>query len=421
MDSAAQAKEKGNVAFKAGNFPLALTYYSTAIRTKSDDPTFYLNRAAVYLKLDRWAEAEKDATKTIELAPKNAKALFRRAVARRMMGALEGAKEDLDRAKTCGGGPEVDKERELLDVAMANVGRKETPGKPTPQPKAKAPSPPRAASPPTSTDSKTPSTSRLRAAISPPVPSTENGAKNGAPANEFMNEVSTRRTTTPSSFAAKKADRETRLAATAPLRPKIESIPSIQPEELNPTTSEADVTPLVAPPPAMRLPSLVPLQNGNSQPTSPKPPRPLFPPHTAPPTPLPSTYSPNPPSLPKATSPAPSNGSITTSSGFESAWSSCPDLPSRRTLLFRLDSTRLPQIFGDRLEPDLFSEIVAALGDGEGEGDWLQSLRLLEAFPRVRRFSTAVAFLEEGEKVGLRALAAQVRKEMEKVASAWEL
>ena len=64
----------------------------------------------------------------------------------------------------------------------------------------------------------------------------------------------------------------------------------------------------------------------------------------------------------------------------------------------RLDPARLSQIFGDRLEPDLFSEIVEALSSGEG--DWFERLRLLEAFPRVRRFTTAVAFLDEREKDG---------------------
>lgn len=72
MKSAAEAKEKvsslqsprssrlthcaqGNAAFKSGAFADALKHYTAAISLKADEPTFYLNRAAVYLKLARWA------------------------------------------------------------------------------------------------------------------------------------------------------------------------------------------------------------------------------------------------------------------------------------------------------------------------------------------------------------------------------
>lgn len=70
MEAAAQAKEEvsplqsprssrlthcaqGNAAFKSGAFVDALKHYTAAISLKADEPTFYLNRAAVYIKLAR--------------------------------------------------------------------------------------------------------------------------------------------------------------------------------------------------------------------------------------------------------------------------------------------------------------------------------------------------------------------------------
>ncbi|KAN0128924.1 hypothetical protein V8E53_013297 [Lactarius tabidus] len=54
-----------------------------------------LNRSMVNLKLERWDEAEADATKTLELYPHNLKALFRRGKARKELGKWDQAREDI--------------------------------------------------------------------------------------------------------------------------------------------------------------------------------------------------------------------------------------------------------------------------------------------------------------------------------------
>ncbi|THH14016.1 hypothetical protein EW146_g6278 [Bondarzewia mesenterica] len=76
------AKEKGNSAFKSGDYPTAIGHYTTAALADPKDPTYPLNRAAAYLKLGKNEDAERDCGKVLSLSPKNVKALFRRAQAR---------------------------------------------------------------------------------------------------------------------------------------------------------------------------------------------------------------------------------------------------------------------------------------------------------------------------------------------------
>ncbi|KAI9568341.1 hypothetical protein HD554DRAFT_2172422 [Boletus coccyginus] len=95
---AAVAKDKGNAAFKAADYPTAIGHYTDAILADSNDHTFFLNRAAAYLKLGKSGDAERDCTKVLALNSGNVKALFRRAQARRAIGNLDGARADLDKA-----------------------------------------------------------------------------------------------------------------------------------------------------------------------------------------------------------------------------------------------------------------------------------------------------------------------------------
>ncbi|KAI0078217.1 hypothetical protein K474DRAFT_1746054 [Panus rudis PR-1116 ss-1] len=82
MESAQVAKEKGNAAFKAGDYPTAIGHYSAAIVADPQNATYPLNRAAAYLKLQKHEDAERDCSKVIGLDAKNVKAWFRRAQAR---------------------------------------------------------------------------------------------------------------------------------------------------------------------------------------------------------------------------------------------------------------------------------------------------------------------------------------------------
>ncbi|KAI0271198.1 hypothetical protein BGY98DRAFT_937076 [Russula aff. rugulosa BPL654] len=76
------SKEKGNAAFKAGDYAAAIGHYTAAVLADPSEPTFFLNRAAAYLKLSKNEDAERDCTTVLVLSNKNVKALFRRAQAR---------------------------------------------------------------------------------------------------------------------------------------------------------------------------------------------------------------------------------------------------------------------------------------------------------------------------------------------------
>ncbi|KAJ0749930.1 putative amidase [Helianthus annuus] len=88
------AKEKGNAAFKAKNFQKAIGFYTDAIKLNSTTATYFNNRAAAYLELGSFIQAEADCTKAIDLDKKNVKAYLRRGTAREMLGYYKEAIED---------------------------------------------------------------------------------------------------------------------------------------------------------------------------------------------------------------------------------------------------------------------------------------------------------------------------------------
>ncbi|KAK4704458.1 hypothetical protein P7C70_g1760, partial [Phenoliferia sp. Uapishka_3] len=360
MQAATEAKEKGNAAFKLSNFPIALQHYSEAIALKDDDPTFYSNRAAVYLKLERWADAEEDAAKTVNLTPGNTKALFRRAVARRMLGNYAGARDDLKLAKSHGAGDEVEAELKLLLAAISKspsngangkaskvtnqASKASSPNSSVKNPaKATAALPPGApvttSSAPPEKDFRSPSTSRLRAAISPPTSSTSPpDPQTGSSKNEFLNEVSTRRT---SSFADQKANRQTRespLPARAgnSLTQAIESGPpldaSAPPSAMSTRTrdfiSVGDITP-----PTFQLPI-------SANFTSPRQAPPPTQPRTSQGSSVRDAFAARAPSTSPGSAEAPttpglgSTGEVRTGGGFDSQWAARKDPEDRRNLLF---------------------------------------------------------------------------------------
>ena len=101
-------KELGNERLKANDFPEALRLYSQAISSLESDYQrrtdrdleklvipLYLNQAHVFLKLCEWDKATTAASKVLEIAPNNVKALFRRACARLEQRDFGMAKRDL--------------------------------------------------------------------------------------------------------------------------------------------------------------------------------------------------------------------------------------------------------------------------------------------------------------------------------------
>ncbi|KAI0801756.1 hypothetical protein BC629DRAFT_1591448 [Irpex lacteus] len=95
--SGQEAKEKGNAAFKSGDFVEAIGHYTAAILADPKNVTYPLNRAAAYLKLGKNEDAERDCTRVIELDGKNVKGWFRRGQARAALSRLEDAKRDFER------------------------------------------------------------------------------------------------------------------------------------------------------------------------------------------------------------------------------------------------------------------------------------------------------------------------------------
>ncbi|EDV91152.1 protein unc-45 homolog B [Drosophila grimshawi] len=90
-------KDKGNEAFKASKWTDAVQEYTAAIKLGAKHkelPVFYKNRAAAYLKLDKYTEAVDDCTESLRFAPNDPKALFRRAQAYEALAKPEEAYKD---------------------------------------------------------------------------------------------------------------------------------------------------------------------------------------------------------------------------------------------------------------------------------------------------------------------------------------
>ncbi|CDO75142.1 hypothetical protein BN946_scf184639.g4 [Trametes cinnabarina] len=99
MSGKAQAeKDKGNEAFKAGDFPRAIGHYTAAFIADPSNPTYPLNRAAAYLKLGKNEDAERDCDAVLRLDPKSVKGLFRRGQARVALQKLREAEADFSQA-----------------------------------------------------------------------------------------------------------------------------------------------------------------------------------------------------------------------------------------------------------------------------------------------------------------------------------
>ncbi|BFF90137.1 protein unc-45 homolog B [Drosophila madeirensis] len=95
--SAGSHKDKGNEAFKGSQWAEAVKHYSNAIKLGSGHkelPVFYKNRAAAYLKLEKFEKAAEDCTESLKLMPNDPKALFRRAQAYESLEKFEEAYHD---------------------------------------------------------------------------------------------------------------------------------------------------------------------------------------------------------------------------------------------------------------------------------------------------------------------------------------
>ncbi|XP_069076655.1 sperm-associated antigen 1 [Pleurodeles waltl] len=89
-------KEKGNEAFRTGDYEEAVTYYTRSI---SAQPTItaYNNRAQAEIKRQNWQNALNDCEKVLSLQPGNLKGLLRRATVNNHLNNCQRAAEDLNR------------------------------------------------------------------------------------------------------------------------------------------------------------------------------------------------------------------------------------------------------------------------------------------------------------------------------------
>ncbi|XP_029166313.1 mitochondrial import receptor subunit TOM70 [Nylanderia fulva] len=99
LQKAQKYKNEGNAQFKMGKYDEAIVLYNKAIdacpkENTEDLATFYQNRAAAYEHLKKFSAVKADSTKALELNPKYAKALLRRARALEQLEDLEAALED---------------------------------------------------------------------------------------------------------------------------------------------------------------------------------------------------------------------------------------------------------------------------------------------------------------------------------------
>lgn len=94
MDASDLLKEKGNAAYKKKEWNRAVSYYTEAIKLNEVNATLYSNRAAAYLELGCFQEAEEDCSKAISLDKKNVKAYMRRGTARESLLFVKEALQD---------------------------------------------------------------------------------------------------------------------------------------------------------------------------------------------------------------------------------------------------------------------------------------------------------------------------------------
>ncbi|ESQ40873.1 hypothetical protein EUTSA_v10013019mg [Eutrema salsugineum] len=82
MEVSEVMKEKGNAAYKGRQWNKAVSFYTEAIKLNGANATYFCNRAAAYLELGRFQQAEEDCTEAVSIDKKNVKAYLRRGTAR---------------------------------------------------------------------------------------------------------------------------------------------------------------------------------------------------------------------------------------------------------------------------------------------------------------------------------------------------
>lgn len=386
MANAKALKEAGNNAFRNGRYDEAVTCYSECMKADPSESTYPLNRSMAYLKMQKYAEAERDATKSLNLLPSgNTKALFRRATARKALNKLDEAKADLQAAlKEEPANATIKADLEELKVLLA----KRVKGGPT------APTPNGTKSagnsgqtkPSTATSTASPKEdtrqsslseqkrSALKAAIAPETQSASSGR------SAFLNPVATRRLGSSSVPGSAQIPSASSATPTPPQKPQQEASPPAK-KDFKALRAQRDVkhkaTVLANPT------SVSEAVKGKEAPTTSttastgarKTPRPAIP-----------------------TVPAPK-----TIYEFERRWSDRTDTANRVSLLQSLymEKVDLPAFVGQNLSPELVDDIIDCLSK---ELPLHLELRptaayLLEQIPRCARFDFVSMLCAKAEVV----------------------
>ncbi|KAM3224853.1 hypothetical protein ACQJBY_057925 [Aegilops geniculata] len=98
VDTSELLKEKGNNSFKRKQWSKAIEFYSGAIKLNDTNATYYCNRAAAYLELGRFKQAEADCDQALLLDKKNVKAYLRRGTAKESVLNYQAALQDFRHA-----------------------------------------------------------------------------------------------------------------------------------------------------------------------------------------------------------------------------------------------------------------------------------------------------------------------------------
>ena len=74
--AAKKAMSEANTAFKAKKYEESIEKYTKAVELDPKDATYPANRANVYLKMQKWAEAEQDCDAALKIKKDHAKVAY---------------------------------------------------------------------------------------------------------------------------------------------------------------------------------------------------------------------------------------------------------------------------------------------------------------------------------------------------------
>ncbi|KAF8257306.1 hypothetical protein EI94DRAFT_1671024 [Lactarius quietus] len=375
--AAAASKEKGNAAFKAGDYPAAIGHYTNAAIADPSDPTYFLNRAAAYLKLSKYEDAERDCTAVLNLSKRSVKAFFRRAQARVALQKLGEAHNDLQWAL------KIEPKNDAVKAELARVDELILSGKGKTRT-----APADITAPPLASSTSSPATPPRRRRVPITIVDSDDAPANAEPTNDLLNPISSRLLSTsvdPKSTTAPTADATPTTPTPKPEPASFKEAKQVRDEKNvgrvgggifrvsgNDTVFKTRDVPVAAPKdpahPTANLAASVssaPPPARSSQPTPLPPPRTLF--------------------------------------EFTRVWEGIPasDTAARWALLNTFPPSSLPAFFGASLEPALLASLIPVLAEA---APLAAACEFMCALTRVPRFQTVVRFLSASECGAARAL-----------------